>query len=35
MIQIEYDGNPFIIIGSEVRECQYGPNRSKPKTSKV
>lgn len=28
-IPIDYDGTPFKIVGSEVRECQLGPDRSR------
>ena len=30
-IPIGMDGVPFVTLGSEVRECQYGPDRSRPK----
>ncbi|KAL5013870.1 hypothetical protein ScPMuIL_008140 [Solemya velum] len=23
----DFDGNPFVVVGYEVRECQHGPNR--------
>jgi len=30
-VEIPGDGTPFIIIGTEVRECHHGPVRKKPK----
>ena len=29
-VEIPGDGTPFIIIGTEVRECHHGPVRKKP-----
>lgn len=26
-VKIPFDGVPFVIIGTELRECQHGPNR--------
>ena len=31
-LPIDYDGIPFVILGTEVRECQYGQDRSMPQT---
>lgn len=30
-VKIDYTGVPFAIVGTEVRECRYGPDRKKKK----
>ena len=33
-VPIPYDGVPFIQLGSETRECQYGPDRNRNRKKK-